>query len=167
MRSILECVTKTIFAIRMSAFDSKKITSMQHRFNMPYKSDTIIASALLGVEFCNAFYHPGADGIAYRKYPAAVACSRNDLDELLTRFRYRSEDQLQTTNHQCCRTTLLRSTMTDKAHGSLHDKPALTPILFAVFSHEKQGPERRQPFPADAKTIDVTVSILKTRSSNN
>jgi len=62
----------------MSAFDSKKITSMQHRFNMPYKSDTIIASALLGVEFCNAFFHPGADGIAYRKYPAAVACSRND-----------------------------------------------------------------------------------------
>jgi len=61
------------------------------------------------------------------KYSAAVACLRNDLDELLTCFRYKSEDQrrkVRTTNVD--RTTFPRSPTTDKAHGSLPGDAAAT-----------------------------------------
>ena len=52
--------------------------------------------------------------IASRKgYPNAVACLRDDLDELLTCFRYKSEEQRRRYEPQRHRTTLPRSPATD------------------------------------------------------
>jgi putative transposase len=73
-------------------------------------------------------------------YPAAVACLRNDLDELLTCFRYKSE-----TNRRAVRTTnaverrfreVRRRT---RPMGTFQDRTSMDRILFAVFTHENKS----------------------------
>jgi len=81
------------------------------------------------------------------KYPAAVACLRNDLDELLTCFRYKSEHQrrkLRTTNAIERRFREVRRRT--RPMGTFQDKTSMDRILFAVFTHENKSQGVSTPF---------------------
>ncbi len=81
------------------------------------------------------------------KYPAAVACLRNDLDELLTCFRYRSEDQrrrVRTTNAIERRFREVRRRT--RPMGTFQDRTSMDRILFAVFTHENKSQGVSTPF---------------------
>ena len=102
----------------------------------------------------NAPHAPAARAAARRfkqrfadNYPAAVACLRNDLDELLTCFRYRSPDQrkaVRTTNaiERRFREVKRRT----RPMGTFQDKTSMDRILFAVFSHENKSQGVSTPF---------------------
>jgi transposase-like protein len=82
-------------------------------------------------------------------YQAAVACLRNDLDELLTCFRYKSEDQrrgVRTTNAIERRFREVRRRT--RPMGTFQDKTSMDRILFAVFANENKS-QGLYPFPAD------------------
>jgi transposase-like protein len=73
-------------------------------------------------------------------YPAAVACLRNDLDELLTCFRYKSEIErraVRTTNAVERRFREVRRRT--RPMGTFQDKTSMDRILFAVFTHENKS----------------------------
>ena len=73
-------------------------------------------------------------------YPAAVACLRNDLDELLICFHYKSEDQrrrVRTTNAIERRFREVRRRT--RPMGTFQDKTSMDRILFAVFTHENKS----------------------------
>lgn len=81
------------------------------------------------------------------KYPAAVACLRNDLDELLTCFHYRSEDQrrrVRTTNAIERRFREVRRRT--RPMGTFQDRTSMDRILFAVFNHENKSQGVSTPF---------------------
>jgi putative transposase len=81
------------------------------------------------------------------KYPAAVACLRNDLDELLTCFRYKSEDQrrkVRTTNAIERRFREIRRRT--RPMGTFQDRTSMDRILFAVFTHENKSQGVNTPF---------------------
>lgn len=81
------------------------------------------------------------------KYPAAVACLRNDLDDLLTCFRYKSEDQrrkVRTTNAVERRFREVRRRT--RPMGTFQDKTSMDRILFAVFTHENKSQGVSTPF---------------------
>jgi len=89
-------------------------------------------------KFANRFEH---------KYPAAVACLRNDLDELLTCYRYRSEDQrrkVRTTNAIERRFREVRRRT--RPMGTFQDRTSMDRILFAVFIHENKSQGVSTPF---------------------
>jgi putative transposase len=80
-------------------------------------------------------------------YPAAVACLRNDLDELLTCFRYKSQDQrrkVRTTNAIERRFREVRRRT--RPMGTFQDKTSMDRILFAVFAHENKSQGVSTPF---------------------
>jgi putative transposase len=81
------------------------------------------------------------------KYAAAVACLRNDLDELLTCFRYKSPDRrrtVRTTNAIERRFREVRRRT--RPMGTFQDKTSMDRILFAVFSHENKSQGVSTPF---------------------
>ena len=81
------------------------------------------------------------------KYPAAVACLRNDLDELLTCFRYRSEEQrrrVRTTNAIERRFREVRRRT--RPMGTFQDRTSMDRILFAIFTHENKSQGVSTPF---------------------
>jgi putative transposase len=81
------------------------------------------------------------------KYPAAVACLRNDLDELLTCFRYKSEGQrrkVRTTNAIERRFREVRRRT--RPMGTFQDRTSMDRILFAVFTHENKSQGVSTPF---------------------
>ena len=81
------------------------------------------------------------------KYPAAVACLRNDLDELLTCFRYKSEDQrrkVRTTNAIERRFREVRRRT--RPMGTFQDITSMDRILFAIFTHENKSQGVSTPF---------------------
>ena len=81
------------------------------------------------------------------KYPPAVACLRNDLDELLTCYRYKSEDQrrkVRTTNAIERRFREVRRRT--RPMGTFQDKTSMDRILFAVFIHENKSQGVSTPF---------------------
>lgn len=81
------------------------------------------------------------------KYAAAVACLRNDLDELLTCFRYKSEDQrrqVRTTNAIERRFREVRRRT--RPMGTFQDRTSMDRILFAVFTHENKSQGVSTPF---------------------
>ena len=74
------------------------------------------------------------------QYPAAVACLRNDLDDLLTCFRYKSLDQrkaVRTTNAIERRFREVRRRT--RPMGTFQDITSMDRILFAVFTHENKS----------------------------
>src|SRR3974390_344186 len=78
--------------------------------------------------------------IASKPNTRAVACLRNDLDELLTCFRYKSEDQrrkVRTTNAIERRFREVRRRT--RPMGTFQDKTSMDRILFAVFIHENRS----------------------------
>jgi putative transposase len=81
------------------------------------------------------------------RYPAAVACLRNDLDELLTCFRYKTEDErraVRTTNAVERRFREVRRRT--RPMGTFQDKTSMDRILFAVFTHENKSQGVSTPF---------------------
>lgn len=80
-------------------------------------------------------------------YPKAVACLRNDLDELLTCFRYKTlEDRkaVRTTNAIERRFREVRRRT--RPMGVFQDKTSMDRILFAVFIHENKMQRISAPF---------------------
>jgi putative transposase len=72
-------------------------------------------------------------------YPAAVACLRNDLDELLTCFRYKTlaeRKAVRTTNAIERRFREVRRRT--RPMGVFQDRTSMDRILFAVFTHENK-----------------------------
>lgn len=70
-------------------------------------------------------------------YPRAVACLRDDLDDLLTCFRYKDPDQrrqVRTTNAIERRFREVRRRT--RPMGTFQDRTSMDRILFAVFAHE-------------------------------
>ncbi len=70
-------------------------------------------------------------------YPKAVACLRNDLDELLTCFRYKTLEErkaVRTTNAIERRFREVRRRT--RPMGVFQDRTSMDRILFAVFTHE-------------------------------
>jgi transposase-like protein len=73
-------------------------------------------------------------------YPKAVACLRNDLDELLTCFRYKTPAErkaVRTTNAIERRFREVRRRT--RPMGVFQDKTSMDRILFAVFTHENHS----------------------------
>ena len=82
-----------------------------------------------------------------KDYPAAVACLRNDLDELLTCFRYQAEARrkaVRTTNAIERRFREVRRRT--RPMGTFQDKTSMDRILFAVFTHENKSQGVSAPF---------------------
>lgn len=82
-----------------------------------------------------------------QQYPAAVACLRNDLDELLTCFRYKSEARrraVRTTNAVERRFREVRRRT--RPMGTFQDRTSMDRILFAVFTHENKSQGVSTPF---------------------
>ena len=74
------------------------------------------------------------------QYPAAVACLRDDLDELLTCWRYKTADQrraVRTTNAIERRFREVRRRT--RPMGTFQDRTSMDRILFAVFTHENKS----------------------------
>lgn len=81
-------------------------------------------------------------------YPAAVACLRNDLDELLSCFRYKSLDKrkgVRTTNaiERRFREVKRRT----RPMGVFQDTTSMERILYAVFAYENKSQGISLPFP--------------------
>lgn len=80
-------------------------------------------------------------------YPAAVACLRDDLDELLTCFRYKTlaaRKAVRTTNAIERRFREVRRRT--RPMGVFQDKTSMDRILFAVFTHENKMQGIATPF---------------------
>ena len=81
-------------------------------------------------------------------YPKAVACLRDDLDELLTCWRYQSlteRKRVRTTNAIERRFREVRRRT--RPMGVFSDRTSMDRILFAVFNHENQNQGVSTPLP--------------------
>ncbi|GAB3389805.1 hypothetical protein GCM10027514_33020 [Azotobacter armeniacus] len=81
-------------------------------------------------------------------YPKAVACLRNDLDELLTCFRYKPLEErkaVRTTNAIERRFREVRRRT--RPMGVFQDRTSMDRILFAVFTYENKMQGISAPFP--------------------
>ena len=86
-------------------------------------------------------------------YPKAVACLRNDLDDLLTCFRYATlaeRKQVRTTNAIERRFREVRRRT--RPMGTFQDRTSMDRILFAVFSHQNKCQGTAAPFPMTHKS---------------
>lgn len=80
-------------------------------------------------------------------YPQAVACLRNDLDDLLTCFRYKTLEErkaVRTTNAIERRFVEVRRRT--RPMGVFSDRTSMERILFAVFIHENYKQKACTPF---------------------
>jgi putative transposase len=80
-------------------------------------------------------------------YPKAVACLRNDLDELLTCFRYKTIEErktVRTTNAIERRFREVRRRT--RPMGVFQDRTSMDRVLFAVFTHENKIQGISAPF---------------------
>ena len=83
-------------------------------------------------------------------YPRAVACLRNDLDDLLICFRYKDPDrrrQVRTTNAIERREVRRRT----RPMGAFQDRTSMDRILFAIFIHENKQQGISTLFPLTHK----------------
>ena len=88
-----------------------------------------------------------------KTYPKAVACLRNDLDDLLTCFRYPSlveRKQVRTTNAIERRFREVRRRT--RPMGTFQDRTSMDRILFAVFNHQNKCQGTATPFPLTHKS---------------
>ncbi len=82
-----------------------------------------------------------------KTYPKAVACLRNDLDDLLTCFQYSTlaeRKQVRTTNAIERRFREVRRRT--RPMGTFQDRTSMDRILFAVFIHENKSQGASTPF---------------------
>jgi putative transposase len=102
----------------------------------------------------NAAHEPAARSAARAfaerfqdKYPSAVTCLRNDLDDLLTCFCYKTLAQrkaVRTTNAVERRFREVRRRT--RPMGTFQDRTSMDRILFAVFTHENKSQGVSTPF---------------------
>ena len=88
-----------------------------------------------------------------KTYPKAVACLRNDLDDLLTCFRYTTlaeRKQVRTTNAIERRFREVRRRT--RPMGTFQDRTSMDRILFAVFTHQNKAQGTATPFPLTHKS---------------
>ena len=81
-------------------------------------------------------------------YPKAVACLRNDLDDLLTCFRYPTlaeRRRVRTTN--AIERRFLEVRRRTRPMGTFQDRTSMDRILFAVFIHENKAQGVSTPSP--------------------
>jgi putative transposase len=81
------------------------------------------------------------------QYPRAVACLRDDLDELLTCLRYKTLEErkaMRTTNAIERRFREVRRRT--RPMGTFQDRTSMDRILFAVFTHENKMQKISAPF---------------------
>ena len=86
-------------------------------------------------------------------YPKAVACLRDDLDDLLTCFRYKDPDQrrqVRTTNAIERRFREVRRRT--RPMGAFQDRTSMDRILFAIFLHENKQQGISTLFPLTHKS---------------
>ena len=86
-------------------------------------------------------------------YPKAVACLRNDLDDLLTCFRYTTlaeRKQVRTTNAIERRFREVRRRT--RPMGTFQDRTSMDRILFAVFTYQNKAQGTATPFPLTHKS---------------
>ena len=86
-------------------------------------------------------------------YPKAVACLRNDLDDLLTCFRYSTlveRKQVRTTNAIERRFREVRRRT--RPMGPFQDRTSMDRILFAVFNYENKSQGTATPYPLTHKS---------------
>ena len=86
-------------------------------------------------------------------YPRAVACLRDDLDDLLTCFRYKDPDQrrqVRTTNAIERRFREVRRRT--RPMGAFQDRTSMDRILFAIFLHENKQQGISTLFPLTHKS---------------
>ena len=86
-------------------------------------------------------------------YPKAVACLRNDLDDLLTCFRYTTlaeRKRVRTTNAIERRFREVRRRT--RPMGTFQDRTSMDRILFAVFTHENKSQGASSPFSLTHKS---------------
>lgn len=91
-------------------------------------ADTLVAARTAARRFADRWQ---------QAYPKAVACLRNDLDELLTCFRYKTLKErkaVRTTNAIERRFREVRRRT--RPMGVFQDRTSMDRILFAVFTHE-------------------------------
>ena len=89
-------------------------------------------------------------------YPKAVACLRDDLDELLTCWCYKSlaeRKKVRTTNAIERRFREVRRRT--RPMGVFSDRTSMERILFAVFHHENQNQGVSTPSPADTNLLTL------------
>ena len=82
-------------------------------------------------------------------YPRAVACLRDDLDDLLTCFRYKDPDQrrqVRTTN------AIERREVRRRTLGAIQDRTSMDRILFAIIIHENKQQGVSTLFPLTHKS---------------
>jgi putative transposase len=87
-------------------------------------------------------------------YPKAVACLRNDLDDLLTCFRYAdpaARRAVRTTHAIERRFREVRRRT--RPMGTFQDRTSMERILFAVFTHENRNQGRRHPLRPDTQLL--------------
>ena len=86
-------------------------------------------------------------------YPKAVACLRNDLDDLLTCFRYTTlaeRKRVRTTNAIERRFREVRRRT--RPMGTFQDRTSMDRILFAVFTHENKSQGASTPLSLTHKS---------------
>ena len=86
-------------------------------------------------------------------HPKAVECLRDDLDDLLTCFRYPTPDgrrQVRTTNaiERRFREVLRRT----RPMGTFQDRTSMERVLFAIFSYQNRNDRTATPFTATHKS---------------
>ena len=94
-------------------------------------------------------------------YAKAVDCPRNDLDDLLTRWRYKTlakRKKLGTTNAMERRFREVRRRT--RPMGVFQDRTSMDRILFAVFTHENSTQGDPLPSSPRHKTLDAGGSEL-------
>ena len=101
-------------------------------------ADTLRAARTAARRFADRWQAP---------YPKAVACLRNDLDELLICFRYRTLEQ----RKRVRTTTAIERRFREvrrrtRPMGTFEDKTSMDRILFAVFIHENKMQGISAPF---------------------
>ena len=92
-------------------------------------------------------------------YPRAVACLRDDLDDLLTCFRYKNPDQrrqVRTTNAIERRFREVRRRT--RPMGAFQDRTSMDRILFAIFIHENKQQGISTLFPLTHKSRHYPVA---------
>ena len=86
-------------------------------------------------------------------YPKAVECLRDDLDELLTCFRYPTPDErklVRTTNAIERRFREVRRRT--RPMGTFQDRTSMERVLFAIFSYRNKKDRTAAPFAVTHKT---------------
>lgn len=149
-RGLLAALPTVFPAVPVQRCWAHKIRNVLAKVRVP--DQAAVKRALQAV--MNAANEPAARHAARRfadrfdaTYPKAVNCLRDDLDELLACFRYKTLDErrkVRTTNAIERRFREVRRRT--RPMGTFQDRTSMDRILFAVFTHENKSQGLATPF---------------------